>query len=199
MLRIKEIRKSRGLTSKELASMVGVADSTMSLYENGKREPDFDTLRSIANCLDTDIDYLLGASAHPRASNGRRIPIFGSVAAGIPIDAITDIEDYEEISGDLADSGDFVALRIKGNSMEPMLMQGDVVIVRVQNTIESGEIAVVLVGGDEATCKKVQKTPEGVLLLSINPGYEPMFYTNEMIEALPLLIFGKVVEMRRTL
>lgn len=199
MLRIKELRKAKKLTSKELAARLGVAESTMSLYENGKREPDFNTLGRIADILDTDLDYLLGMSDTPRPSKSRRIPIFGSVAAGVPIDAITDIEDYEEISEDMAKDGEYAALRIKGNSMEPMLLQGDTVIVRVQNTIESGEIAVVLVGGDEATCKKVQKTPDGVMLISINPTYEPMFFTNEMIDSMPILIFGKVVEMRRTL
>ena len=199
MLRIKELRKAKKLTSKELAARLGVAESTMSLYENGKREPDFNTLGRIADILDTDLDYLLGMSDTRRPSKSRRIPIFGSVAAGVPIDAITDIEDYEEISEDMAKDGEYAALRIKGNSMEPMLLQGDTVIVRVQNTIESGEIAVVLVGGDEATCKKVQKTPDGVMLISINPTYEPMFFTNEMIDSMPILIFGKVVEMRRTL
>lgn len=196
MIRIKELRKQKKLTLRELARLVGVAESTMSLYENGKREPDFQTLRRIADCLETDIDFMLGGDGERSTI---RIPVFGSVAAGIPIDAITDIEDYEEISPELASSGEYVALRIKGSSMEPMLCNGDTVIVRVQNTIDSGEIAVVLVGGDEATCKKIQKTPEGVLLISLNPSYQPMFYTNEQISALPILIFGRVVELRRSL
>ncbi len=198
MLRIKELRRAKNLTSKELAARVGVAESTMSLYENGKREPDFETLGRIADILETDLDYLLGLSDELRPSKNRRVPVFGSVAAGVPIDAITDIEDYEEISEEMARNGEYVALRIKGNSMEPMLLQGDTVIVRIQSTVESGEIAVVLVGGDEATCKKIQKTPEGVILTSINPAYEPMFFSNKMIESLPILIFGKVVEMRRS-
>ena len=196
MIRIKELRKQKKLTLRELAGLVGVAESTMSLYENGKREPDFQTLRRIADCLDTDIDFMLGGDGEKTPT---RIPVFGSVAAGIPIDAITDIENYEEISPELAATGEYVALRIKGNSMEPMLCSGDTVIVKVQNTIESGEIAVVLVGGDEATCKKIQKTPEGVLLISLNPSYQPMFYTNAQIDALPILIFGRVVELRRSL
>lgn len=198
LLKIRELRKIRNMTARELAKQVGVAESTMSLYEHGKREPDFDTLRRIAQCLGTDIDYLLGVSPEIKRSGAKRIPVFGSVAAGIPIEAITDIEDYEEISDELAESGEFVALRIKGNSMEPLLCPGDTVIVRVQNTIESGDIAIVLVGGDEATCKKIQKTPEGVLLISLNSSYQPMFYTNSQIEALPILIFGKVVELRRS-
>ena len=129
-------------------------------------------------------------------SKGIRIPVYGKVAAGIPMEAITDIEDYEEISEDLARTGEFAALKIKGDSMEPRMMDGDVVIVRIQNTIENGEIAVVMVNGDAATCKKIKKTPEGVMLVPINPSHEPMFYSNKEIEQLPVRIFGKVVELR---
>jgi repressor LexA len=83
--------------------------------------------------------------------------------------------------------------------MEPLLLAGDTVIIRVQDTIETGEIAVVLVNGEEATCKKIKKTPEGIMLISLNSDYDPMFYTNAEIESLPIRIFGKVVEMRRTI
>lgn len=130
---------------------------------------------------------------------GVKIPILGSVAAGIPIEAITDIEDYEEIPKEMANSGDFVALRIKGNSMAPKIENGDIVIIRTQNTIEDGEIAIVIANGDEATCKKIKKTPEGIILVPNNPDYEPHFYSNKEIEQLPVRIFGKVVELRRTI
>ncbi len=125
-----------------------------------------------------------------------KIPVYGAVAAGIPFDAITDIEDYEEISADMAKCGEYAALRIHGDSMEPRMTEGDVVIVRVQSTIENGETAIVIVNGDESTCKKIKKTPEGILLISTNPKYEPMFYSNKQIEELPVRIFGKVVELR---
>ena len=125
-----------------------------------------------------------------------KIPVYGAVAAGIPFDAITDIEDYEEISADMAKCGEYAALRIHGDSMEPRMTEGDVVIVRVQSTIENGETAIVIVNGGESTCKKIKKTPEGILLISTNPKYEPMFYSNKQIEELPVRIFGKVVELR---
>ena len=80
--------------------------------------------------------------------------------------------------------------------MEPRMTTGDVVIVKSQSTIENGETAIVLVNGDEATCKKIKKTPEGVLLISTNPNYEPLFYTNKQIEQLPVRIIGKVIELR---
>ena len=195
MIRIREIRRAAGMTAKELADAVGVAESTMSLYENGKREPEYKTLMRIAKQLDVSVDTLLGASADG-AGRGVKIPVYGAVAAGLPIEAITDIEDYEEICEGMAATGEFAALRIKGDSMEPRMNEGDVVIVRVQPDVESGEIAIVLVGGEEATCKRVIKTADGLLLLSTNPKYAPLSYSNRMIEELPVRIFGKVVELR---
>ena len=127
---------------------------------------------------------------------GVRIPVYGSVAAGIPLEAIQDIEDYEEITEDMARSGKYAALKIKGNSMLPRFTPGDVVIVRLQDDVDNGDIAIVIVNGDEATCKKIKKTPEGVMLISTNPDYEPMFYSNQEIAELPVRIWGKVVELR---
>ena len=130
------------------------------------------------------------------SEKGKKIPVYGLVAAGIPIEAITDIEDYEEITEELARTGEFAALKIHGDSMEPRMTEGDVVIVRIQETVESGDTAIVMINGDEATCKKIKKTPEGIMLISTNPAYEPMFYSNKQIEELPIRIFGKVVELR---
>ena len=125
-----------------------------------------------------------------------RIPVLGRVAAGIPIEQIVDIEDYEEISDELAKNGKYFALKIHGNSMEPRMCEGDVIIVRQQNTIENGEIAVVSVNGLDATCKKVEYTDDGLLLISLNPAYAPMKFTKEQVEQLPITILGRVVEFR---
>lgn len=76
------------------------------------------------------------------------------------------------------------------------MLDGDVVIVRLQDTIETGDTAIVIVNGDEATCKRIKKTQDGIILISNNPEYEPMFYTNKQIEELPVRVFGKVVELR---
>lgn len=197
MLRIKEIRKSKKITAKELAEHIKVAESTMSLYENGKREPDFETLLKIAKYLDVSVDYLLGnATEQPPRKQGVKIPVYGNVAAGIPLEAITDIDEWEEISEDVAATGEYIALRINGDSMEPRMSRGDVVIVRLQPDVENGDMAIVLINGGEATCKKIQKTPDGILLISINTAYAPMFYSNKQIEELPVRFLGKVVELR---
>ena len=195
--RIKEARKKMGLRQSELAKAVNISTSAIGMYEQNRREPDYSTLSAIATVLHLPIDHLIGhTSSAAQERRGVKIPVYGSVAAGIPIEAITDIEDYEEISQELAQGGEYIALRIKGRSMEPRMLEGDVVIVRMQPTVEDGEVAIVMVGQEDATCKKVKKTPQGVMLLSINPVYEPMFYTNAEIEALPIRILGKVVELR---
>ena len=154
------------------------------------------TLMRIADYFDVSVESLTGDEP---SGKGVRIPVFGSVAAGIPIEAITDIEDYEEISEALAKTGEFVALKIKGDSMTPLMIEGDTVIVRIQDTADTGDIAVVMVGGSDATCKKIRRTADGIVLISINNAYDPMFFTNAEIESLPVRIFGKVVEMRRVM
>ncbi len=200
--KIYDLRKKHNLTLEQVAKIVGVGKSTVRKWETGMiQNMRRDKIALLAKALHTSPAYLMGwndsLSPIPTTKmSGVSIPVYGSVAAGIPIEAITDIEDYEEIPEDLARTGQFVALKIKGDSMEPRFAEGDVVIVKLQEDVENGDIAVVLVNGDEATCKKIKKTPEGVMLISTNPAYEPMFYSNKEIEEKPVRIWGKVVELR---
>ena len=196
----KNLRKDNNLTQAELAKKLGVAPSTVGMYERGQREPDFETLEKIANCFSVNMNTLLGKENETDITSGSlgiKIPVLGKVAAGIPITAVENILDYEEISSEMASSGEYVALKIQGSSMEPRMYEGDVVIVRVQSSVEHGEAAVVMVDGSEATVKKIQFQSSGILLQPFNPSYEPIFYSNEEIEKLPVRIFGKVVECRQ--
>lgn len=194
-VKLKEIRKEKGITQIELARKLGVATGTVGNWESGKREPDFDTMTKIARFFGVSVDWLIGHSPYARRQI-LRVPVYGKVAAGIPIEAITDIEDYEEIDASRMPQGDYIALTIRGDSMEPRMKNGDVVIVRLQDDCEPGEIAIVMVNGGDATCKRVRKTPDGICLISTNPAYDPMFFTNEQISDLPVRILGKVVELR---
>ena len=106
------------------------------------------------------------------------------------------ILDYEEISQEMASQGEYFALSIKGNSMEPRIAEGDVVIVRKQHIVENGELAVVLVNGNDATVKKFYMNDHGVTLISTNPAYAPFVYSKKDVEELPVQIVGKVVELR---
>lgn len=198
MNRLKELCAKKGILQKDLAKIVGRAPSAISGWATGKFEIDNDSLFILSDYFGVSIDYILGKTSAPTPrKKGVKIPVLGEVAAGIPLDAIEDIIDYEEIPEDLAKTGDFFGLRIKGDSMSPRMLDGDVVIVRKQNDVESGEIAIVLVNGDSATCKKVVKHDNGITLIANNPAvYEPHFFTMQEVDTLPIKVIGKVVELR---
>lgn len=199
--RLKMLREEKGLTQKDLAEKLSLTPKAISFYELGSREPSGDALIRMAHILGTTTDYLLGNSttkeADQKVGRGVRIPVLGRVVAGIPIEAVEEILDYEEITPELAASGEFFALKIRGHSMEPRMMEGDVVIVRRQDDVESGDVAIVLVNGNEATVKRVKKQEDGITLIANNISvYEPHYYSNKEIEELPVRILGKVVELR---
>lgn len=199
--RLKMLREEKGLTQKDLAEKLSLTPKAISFYELGSREPSGDALIHMAHILGTTTDYLLGNSttkeAEQKVGRGVRIPVLGRVVAGIPIEAVEEILDYEEITPELAATGEFFALKIRGHSMEPRMMEGDVVIVRRQDDVETGDIAIVLVNGNEATVKRVKKQEEGITLIATNTSvYEPHFYSNKEIKNLPVQILGKVVELR---
>ncbi len=203
MKRLKELRQKQGISQKDFAALIGIPANTYNQWENGKRQPDNETMLKLAEYFNVSVDYLLGRddrSTTPRRK-GVRIPVYGEVAAGVPIETIEnfdsdDPDDWEEITEDMARGGDFFALRIHGDSMKPKISNGDIVIVRLQPDVENGETAIVKVNGDTATCKKIKKTPQGLMLISTNPDYEPMFYTAQEVNELPVVIIGKVVELR---
>lgn len=199
--RLKMLREEKGLTQKDLAEKLSLTPKAISFYELGSREPSGDALIRMAHILGTTTDYLLGNSiikeADQKVSRGVRIPVLGRVVAGIPIEAVEEILDYEEITPELAATGEFFALKIRGHSMDPRMMEGDVVIVRRQDDVESGDVAIVLVNGNEATVKRVKKQEEGITLIATNTSvYEPHFYSNKEIAELPVRILGRVVELR---
>lgn len=195
--RIKKRRKEMGLSAEMVAEKLGVSPATIYRYEKKdiKKFPT-DILEPLAKVLRTTPSYLLGLNETDTNTNKHLIPVLGTVRAGIPVEAVQNIIDYEEISEDMARQGEFFALRIKGDSMQPRICEGDVVIVRKQPDVDSGDVAIVLVNEEEATIKKVQKFDGGINLIPNNPSYDVRTYTNEQIESLPVQILGKVVELR---
>lgn len=198
---IKNKRIKLGLTMAEVAKACGVSEATISRWESGnivnmRRSK----LSALAKVLELPPAALIDPStdAHPH-EKGVRIPVLGFVQAGIPVDAIENIVDYEEIPESMARHGEYFGLLIRGNSMEPKMSDGDLVIIKKQPDVDSGDVAVVLVGGDEATIKKVKKRPDGILLIPNNRDYEPMFFSNQDILDLPVTVIGKAVELRAKL
>ena len=202
--KIYQLRKHHDLTLEEVAEVVGVGKSTVRKWETGMiANMRRDKIGLLAKALHTSPAYLMGWNEQEEIEQNNisagaiRIPVLGYVAAGIPISAIEDIIDYEELAPDMVkDGAEYFALQIKGQSMEPRISDGDVVIVRKQPDVDSGQIAIVCVNGDEATCKKIMKQDSGILLLPLNPAFAPTFYSNEDIENIPITILGRVVELR---
>lgn len=190
--KLAELRKARGLTQQELAKYTGLNRTRISNYELGIREPNFETQELLADFFNVRLDYLMD-----RENNSNNIiPVLGRIVAGIPLEAVEEIIDYEEIPQSMAKNGEYFALQIKGNSMKPKFSEGDVVIVRKQEDVDNGDIAIVLVNGNEATVKKIKKFDGGINLIPTNSEYEVITYTADEIEKLPVRIIGKVVELR---
>lgn len=199
MNRFREQRLRAGYKSQaDLAKVLFVNQTAVSQWERGATTPSPPILLKLSQIYGVTTDYLLGKD-HPDqvVPKGVKIPVLGDVAAGLPIEAVENIVDYEEIDAAMAATGDFFGLRIKGSSMEPRIREGDVVIVRKQEDASTGDTAVVLVNGDSATVKRIKKEPDGGLwLLPNNPAYDPQHYSPAEVAEKPVHIIGKVVELR---
>lgn len=194
---LKKYLKINNISRNQLSESLGISYSTISDWINGKAYPRIDKIEMMANYFGINKSDLVEEHFIEEKSQGLKIPVLGTVAAGIPISAVEDILDYEEVPQSWENQGEFFGLRIKGDSMEPRMESGDVVIVRQQSDANSGDTVIVLVNGDDATCKRLQKTDNGIMLVSTNPKYPPMFYSNEDIRTKPVVILGKVVELRQ--
>lgn len=191
-------------TQKEVAEAINVSPQTFNTWVKGIALPRMGKVQLLADYFHilksdlierkiSDDDNIKKSSL----SKAVQIKVLGRVAAGIPLEAIEDVIDTEEIPQSLAKTGEFFGLQIHGDSMEPRMCEGDVVIVRQQDDAESGDIVIAMVNGHDATCKRLMKYTGGISLLSFNPLYEPMVFSNEEIETKPVRIIGKVVENRQ--
>lgn len=154
---IRTLRKQRGFSQRELAELCSVHQTAVSQWENGRTSPDVDGYRKLAKALGVSLDCL--------ADGGNTtVPVLGYVRAGIPMEAIENVLGFEEIGADMASRGEYFGLKVSGDSMAPLFQPGDTVIVRRQPDVDSGEIAVVLVNGDDAVVKKVIKKTQASCL-----------------------------------
>lgn len=176
-------------------------------YERGLRQPDYDTLFKLAEIFSVTTDYLLGRDVgldydqlkregfEPYNPKVRKIPVLGYVAAGLPIYADEHIIDYTytEIEND---GYEYFALKVKGDSMNAaQINDGNIVIVRVQQTVENGEIAVVRINNEDVTIKEFLHLGEVVQLIphSFNAEHKAQIYD---LKDTKIDIIGKVVECK---
>lgn len=197
--KIRLLREQKNLTQEELARKLGYSHKTsISKIETDQYDLSYSKIIAFADALGVTPASLFAEDETVEASPAKKmtIPVLGCVVAGYPMEAVENIIDYEEISEEMAQNGEYFALQVKGDSMLPRFAEGDVVIVRKQEDIESGDIAIMLVNGNEATIKKVQKFESGINLIPSNPAYDVITYTKKDIDNLPVVCLGKVVELR---
>lgn len=195
---LKKLIKARGITVKKFEEDCEVGHGYIRATIMRNTIPKADKIRRFAEYFDVP-EYVILGEEPAESTGGVIIPILGRVAAGYPISAVENIIGQEEISKKLASTGEFFALRIKGDSMSPNLHNGDVVIVRQQNDAEDGDIVIAIVNGDDGVCKRVKRYKDSLSLISDNPAYPPMMFSHEEIDTVPVTIAGKVVELRREL
>lgn len=193
---IKQRRLEAGRTLKEVAEAVGVNEATVSRWESGEiSNMKRDKIAKLSNILSIPPEILLGqVSPDNNIVHAQRIPVLGRVAAGQPTEAIKDVVDYVEIPE--AWHGDYFALKVRGLSMSPRIVEDDILIVERTPEAESGDIVIAQVNGDDATVKKLIITPSGITLQPFNPEFAPLFFDTDQQANLPVKILGKVVECR---
>ena len=191
--RLRQARKEKQLTQKELAAKINAAHNSISNWENDQNMPDPDTIQNLCWALDVQpnfffsVDPVLPPNLMPMPKM-RKIPLIGSIACGSPILAEEHIEDYIDIPAHI--HADF-SLTCKGDSMiNARIFDGDIVYIRQQDTVESGEIAAVLIES-EATLKRVLIYDDHIILAPENPTYKPIICWHEEMNTVRIL--GKAV------
>jgi len=190
------LRRENNKTQQEVADYLNIEQANYSRMEQAdlnKVSPI--TISKLAKLYDITADSIIGQIAAIQQKTVR-LAVLGLIPAGTPIEAIEEIIDYIEVKEEMIKSGEYFALKIKGDSMSPRICNNDVVIIRKQEDCTNGDICAVMINGDNATLKQVKKENDGISLIPFNEEYKPMFYTNKQIQELPIKILGKVVEGR---
>lgn len=200
---LKRLRAEKELSQKDIADYLGITGSAYGYYEQGVRQPNTTVLQKLSDFYNVTTDYILGRTVirNEESLRGKNkivnIPVLGSIPAGVPIAAIEDICDYVDITiPQSANSLDYFALKVFGDTMAPRIQSGDVVVCRKQDNVDNEDIAIVLIDSENATIKRIQKNADGISLIPDNTAYRPKFFTSNEIVTIPIKILGKVIELR---
>lgn len=194
--KIRQLRSEQGWTQKQLSEKLHVGKTTVSNYETGYSEPDLEMLNKLSKLFDVSVDCLLGNNRPIEGQDYITINVYGSIPAGIPIEAIEDISDTEDLSLKEYDRNkDYLGLVVDGDSMYPKYLDGDTIIIEKTPDCESGTDAAVYVNGYDVTLKTLIKNDDGTItLMPINTSYPPKTYGPDDD---PVSVLGVVKEIRR--
>ncbi|MBR3002904.1 MAG: helix-turn-helix domain-containing protein [Clostridia bacterium] len=205
-IRLEKAMQLRNIKASELSEKANIPKSAISQYLSGLYEAKQKSIFKLANVLNVSEGWLMGLDVpmerdlktdeigNPIAS----IPILGTVKAGYNYLAQENWIGSVDIDKSIVGNGqDYFALKVHGDSMSPVLMENDIVVVKKQDDFENGEIVVALINGEEATIKKAYKGTTGIELKAINPYYPPRVFTEDEIKTLPVTIIGTVKQLKR--
>ena len=204
--RLKKAMQIRNIKAIELSEKAQLPKSAISQYLSGLYEAKQKSIFKLAKVLDVSEGWLMGLDVpmdreiktdilgNPVVS----LPLIGTVKAGYNYLAQENWVGTVDVETSLVGDGkDYFALKVKGDSMAPVFVEGDIVIIKKQNDCENNEYAVVITNGDEGTLKKIKKTDNGIILQPLNPAYGPVMYTKEEMETIPIIIVGVVKQLKR--
>ena len=203
---IKYIRTTKGISQQDLADKVGIDRSTISRIENNEIETTVDNAIKISEALNISLSDLLSKDLSfdnglliDIESNNIKIPVYGTIKAGIPIEGQVDIIDYIEIPKSWTLGGkNFYGLKISGDSMFPKYSENDVVIFEQNqdNALYNGKDVAIMINGSESTFKKILVNEQGIVLQPYNTAYDIMIFSKEQVEQLPIKVIGIAREKR---
>lgn len=174
--------------------------TTFAEWYNGKIYPRIDKIEMLANYFGIKkSDLIERKDKIDKLGNPvTEVPLLGTVKAGYDYMAQENWEGMIEVDQDIIKDGfDYFALKIKGDSMSPVLIENDIVIVKKQEDFENGDLVVALINGDEATIKKGRKSDNSILLQPLNTAYEPLIFTYDEMKTIPVTIIGIVKQLKR--
>ncbi len=180
---IRGLRKEKNISQQELAKLCGVHQTAVSQWEKGRTAPDRNSLKLLSKIFGVSIDTLLGEEKNTEDEN--RIPVFSQISAAALC---------AKLGG-----GEYYALSVSDNSMSPMMLVGDTVVVSGMSEVQSGETGVFAIGNGNAFIRKIIKKDTSIMLVSENTSYEPLIFTKAECDALPVYVLGKAIELRRKL
>lgn len=188
---MREAMERRGFKQNDVADRMGIDRTTLIYYFNQPTPPKKSRIDDFCRIVGCDIHELMGEGYG-------KVAVYGTIAAGTPIEAVEDIIGYVE-TPDLRNTSEYFALQIRGFSMYPRMKTGDIVIFHKQNDADSGDVVAVMVGGEDATCKQYFTNDKGIVLHAYNESFGDMKFTDTQVQELPIEIIGKAVELRAKL
>ena len=198
--RLKSLRKENKYTQEDIGKFLNMTTSGYGYYEQGKNKPPLEILQKLASLYSVSLDYLLGnddvrLKNEIKIDNVVKLPVLGSVRAGTGGWAIEEVIGHEYAFNLNSDTSDYYYLKVKGDSMEPRISEGDLALVKKQSDVESGDLAIVLINGDEGVIKKVIKRDDCLELHSFNAYYPVRIFSGQALQ--DVKIIGKVINTTR--